>query len=290
MAEGGMGTCPQVFVVDSHSSYVHMPSKKKPRWARVGHRFLLLLMGLTMLGLVVQGFFIYRLYEKTEAFSVYRSHPLYQNMSNPKTSGQQVSVSLGTESWAILSHCIACVGFVSFNSFFLFQGGTIMTRVGSKEMPSERPHPEQIQHRPFAHLMGSNNPVGENNVVQWIHEGGEAITHNMSYNKGRLLVEKEGYYYLYSKLQMNSGVVCSLIQHKVMKDTRAYDKSIELMKSKSFHCRTPKPSDGDDLWNSFLAGIFHLQRGDKIFVTLEDIHKIRPGLADNFMGAFMLFP
>ncbi|XP_040002616.1 tumor necrosis factor ligand superfamily member 14-like isoform X2 [Xiphias gladius] len=258
MAEGGMGTCPQVFVVDSHSSYVHMPSKKKPRWARVGHRFLLLLMGLTMLGLVVQGFFIYRLYEKTEAFSVYRSHPLYQNMSNPKTSGQQ--------------------------------GGTIMTRVGSKEMPSERPHPEQIQHRPFAHLMGSNNPVGENNVVQWIHEGGEAITHNMSYNKGRLLVEKEGYYYLYSKLQMNSGVVCSLIQHKVMKDTRAYDKSIELMKSKSFHCRTPKPSDGDDLWNSFLAGIFHLQRGDKIFVTLEDIHKIRPGLADNFMGAFMLFP
>ncbi|XP_022611368.1 tumor necrosis factor ligand superfamily member 14-like [Seriola dumerili] len=259
MAEGGIATSPQVFVVDSHLNYVSVPSKKRPRWARVGQRFLPLLVGLTVFGLVVQGFLIYNLYKKTESFALYDSHPRYLNLSSPKTSGQL--------------------------------GGAIMPQVGSKE----RPHPEQIQQRPFAHLMGSDYPAGENNVVQWMHEGGEAIIRNMSYNKGRLLVEKEGYYYLYSKVQLNTGEECSLIQHRVMKDTNAYGESIELMKSKSLRCRTQKSSsakasDGEDLWNSFLAGIFHLQEGDQIFVTLENIQKMRTGNTDNFMGAFMISP
>lgn len=66
MAEGGMGTLPQVFVVDSHLNYASIPSKKGQRWARVGQKSLLLLVGLTMLGIAVQGVFIYKLYKKTE--------------------------------------------------------------------------------------------------------------------------------------------------------------------------------------------------------------------------------
>ncbi|KAF0037667.1 hypothetical protein F2P81_010541 [Scophthalmus maximus] len=239
MAEGNVATCPQVFVVDTRSNYVSMP--KETLRARLGQKLLLLLVGLTTLGLVVQGYFIYTLYKKTEAFSLGGSHPFYLNQSDPRTSA--------------------------------LQGGT-MSQVGSK---------------------GSNSPVGENNVVQWIDKSGDAITHNMSYDKGQLLVEKEGFYYLYSKVQLNAAVECSLILHKVMKNTTAYGQPIELMRSKSFRCRTPKPpsakaSAGEDLWNSFLAGIFHLQSGDKIFVTLENIQKIRPGPADNFMGAFMIMP
>ncbi|XP_040892301.1 tumor necrosis factor ligand superfamily member 14-like [Toxotes jaculatrix] len=266
MAEGGVGTCPQVFVVDSHSNYATMPSTKKVRWAGASQKFLLLMVGLTMLGLVVQGFFIFSLYKKTEALSLSRSHPFNQNLSNPISSGQQ--------------------------------GGTILSQVGSRESNEihiQPPRLQQVPQKPFAHLMGSSSPVGEDNVVQWLHEGGEAITRNMSYDKGRLLVEKEGYYYLYSKVQVNVAEECLLIQHKVMKDTSAYGKPIELMKSKSFHCRTPKPTSakstgGEDLWNSFLAGIFQLQRGDKIFVKLENIQKLHPGLEENFMGAFMIFP
>uniref|UniRef100_A0AAQ6INN7 THD domain-containing protein n=1 Tax=Anabas testudineus TaxID=64144 RepID=A0AAQ6INN7_ANATE len=242
MAEGGAGTSTQVFVVDSQATYVSVPSEKKKRWARVSQKLLLLLVGLALLGLVVEGYFILSLYKKTE-------------------------------------------------------GGLTMTRVGykeSNEIPIVQQHQEQTPQRPFAHLMGSDRPVDENNVVQWVNEGGEAITHNMSYDKGRLIVEKEGYYYLYSKVQLNAADDCQLIQHKVMKNTSAYGQAIELMKSKSFRCKTQKPSGprasgGEDLWNSFLAGIFHLQSGDKIFVSLENI-RVRPGLAYNFMGAFMIFP
>ncbi|XP_073324683.1 tumor necrosis factor ligand superfamily member 14 isoform X2 [Pagrus major] len=257
MAEGGVGTCPQVFVVDSQANYDSVTGGKKPRWSRVGQKFLLLLIGLTMLGLVVEGCLIYNLYKKTES--------LCQNVSNPQTSWQK--------------------------------GGTILSQEQPKEsndIPSVRPYTEQDQKRPFAQLIGSKNPAGENNVVQWIHRGGEAVTYNMGYNNGRLLVNKDGYYYLYSKVTINAAENCLLIQHKVMKETQAYGKPIELMKSKSFRC--PKSSSemttevGEDLWNSFLSGIFQLQSGDQIFVTLEDIQKIRPGTTENLMGAFMISP
>ncbi|XP_073324675.1 tumor necrosis factor ligand superfamily member 10 isoform X1 [Pagrus major] len=190
---------------------------------------------------------------------------LCQNVSNPQTSWQK--------------------------------GGTILSQEQPKEsndIPSVRPYTEQDQKRPFAQLIGSKNPAGENNVVQWIHRGGEAVTYNMGYNNGRLLVNKDGYYYLYSKVTINAAENCLLIQHKVMKETQAYGKPIELMKSKSFRC--PKSSSemttevGEDLWNSFLSGIFQLQSGDQIFVTLEDIQKIRPGTTENLMGAFMISP
>lgn len=71
-------------------------------------------------------------------------------------------------------------------------------------------------------------------MVQWMHKGGETITYKMGYNNGSLLVEREGYYYLYSKLTLNAADECSLIQHRVMKVTKAYGHAIELMKSKRF--------------------------------------------------------
>lgn len=82
-------------------------------------------------------------------------------------------------------------------------------------------------------IQGSNNPMGTNDVVQWTKEG-DAVTQNMTYKEGRLTVEKEGYYYIYSKVIMNAAEECSLSQHKVMKETKAYDKPIELMQSKRY--------------------------------------------------------
>lgn len=69
-------------------------------------------------------------------------------------------------------------------------------------------------------------------MVQWEHKGGETFTNLMGYSKGQLLVQMEGYYYLYSKVTLNAAEECSLVQHKVMKVTKAYGQAIELMKSK----------------------------------------------------------
>lgn len=84
-------------------------------------------------------------------------------------------------------------------------------------------------------------------MVQWRDSGGESVLSNMAYNNGYLVVKREGYYYLYSKVTTNAAEECSLILHKVMRVTQAYDKPIELMKSKrlvsvphltSFLCRS----------------------------------------------------
>ncbi|XP_042341359.1 tumor necrosis factor ligand superfamily member 14-like [Plectropomus leopardus] len=266
MAEAGVATCPQVFVVDSQANYVSVPGGRKQRWARISQKFLLPLVGLALLGLVVEGFFIYSLYEKTQEFSNCKSHPLCRNLSTPQASAQQGGPKMG-------------------------QGG----HKESNEIPTVKPLREQVQQRPFAQLTGSNTPKGANNVVLWENIHGDAITYNMSYDNGHLVVQQEGYYYIYSKLTLDATEECSLIQHKVMRDTSAYDKPLELMRSKSNRCLTREhlsttPPREEDLWNSFLAGIFHLQRGDKIFVTLEDINKLRPGPKDNLMGAYLIFP
>ncbi|KAI3352300.1 hypothetical protein L3Q82_005279 [Scortum barcoo] len=197
-------------------------------------------------------------------FSTCKSHALCQNLSNPKTPGQE--------------------------------DGTFGSQVGHKELNeilTVQPRPEDDQQRPFAQLIGSGNPEGADNVVQWVHEGGESVMKKMSYNEGKLLVEKDGHYYLYSKVTVNAADECLRIQHKVMKTTKAYGHPIELMKSNSYHCQTQKHSQakaGGDLWNSFLAGIFHLHSGDEVFVVLDHIQKIRPGTTENLMGAFMISP
>ncbi|XP_033964059.1 tumor necrosis factor ligand superfamily member 14-like isoform X4 [Pseudochaenichthys georgianus] len=234
MAEGDVDPYPQVFVVDSQANYVSMPGEKRPRWVRSGQTFLLLLVGLALLGLVVEGCFIYSLYKKTE-------------------------------------------------------GGTILSQVGSKV----RPHLEDIQQRPFAQLIGSDSYIGENNEVQWEDKNGETVTHNMGFEKGRLMVKEDGYYYIYSKVTLNVAEECELIQHKIIKATSAYGKDIELLKSKSLRCFNPTRSPithKEDIRNSFLAGIFHLESGNTIFVTLENSPKMLPRHTEYLMGAFMIYP
>lgn len=76
-------------------------------------------------------------------------------------------------------------------------------------------------------------------MVQWEYEGGEASLYDMGYSKGQLLVKMEAHYYLFSKLTLNAAVECSLVQHKVMKVTKAYGHAIELMKSKRLAPATP---------------------------------------------------
>ncbi|XP_020496998.1 tumor necrosis factor ligand superfamily member 14-like isoform X1 [Labrus bergylta] len=269
MAEACVASRPQVFVVDSQASYVSAPVGKKRRWEKVGQKCLLMLLGLVVFGLVVQGCLIHNLYQKTEAFSLCRSHPLCQNLSDPG----------------------------SYPPSSGLQDGIILSRVGSEasNQISSMDQTEEVQQRPFAHLTGSSKTVDQHHVVQWMTNVGETITHKMGYEDGRLLVEEEGFYYLYSKVTIGAEEDCLFFQHEVLKDIKAYGKPIQLMKSKRVRCWTHRFSEdtspsGEESWNSFLAGIFHLQSGDKVYVKLDSKKKEPLAPGDNLMGAFMIYP
>lgn len=74
-AEGVTGTRPQVFVVDRQASYVSMPDGKRAKWATAGHTCLLLLLGVALLGLTVEAFFIYNLHKQIEVRLKERERP-----------------------------------------------------------------------------------------------------------------------------------------------------------------------------------------------------------------------
>lgn len=85
----------------------------------------------------------------------------------------------------------------------------------------------------FMVSLGPSHVSGEDDVVQWVTDGETGIK-NMQYKEGRLKIQEDGHYYLYSKVQLIGVEECKLIQHKVMKNTSAYGMSIDLMQSKRY--------------------------------------------------------
>ncbi|KAK0136665.1 Tumor necrosis factor ligand superfamily member 14 [Merluccius polli] len=66
MSVAGPETSPQLFVVDSQVAYAHLPSGRHRRKPSALQMFLFLLVGLALLGVVIEGCFIYYLYNKTQ--------------------------------------------------------------------------------------------------------------------------------------------------------------------------------------------------------------------------------
>lgn len=256
MSEDGTAPPPQVFVVDSQASYISMPSGKKSTWAKAGQKFLLLLLGLSVLAILVEGYLIYILYQRTEAFSRCGSNPLCHNSSHPLKPEEQ--------------------------------NGRISSQKGNKE--SNEIPPLQTQKRPLAHLLGAEDPVGDNDEVRWNSHTKQDIV-KMGYNNSRLIIQQEGFYYVYSKVEIDVSQETKPIFHKIMKSSNAYMwHNIELLNSKSNCCQHKGllNSDVEDIRSSFLAGIFHLQKGDQIFVTLSRIQKLSRGANRNCFGAFLI--
>uniref|UniRef100_A0A3Q2QJL5 Tumor necrosis factor ligand superfamily member 14 n=1 Tax=Fundulus heteroclitus TaxID=8078 RepID=A0A3Q2QJL5_FUNHE len=221
MAEGGTAPPPQVFVVDTQASYISTPRDKKSSWARAGQKILFLLLGLLVLGVLVEGYLIYILYQRTAVRT------------------KLLGVVLG-----------------------------------------------------FCRLVsGSEHPVGDNNVVLW-NSLAQHDSVNIEYNNGRLIIKEEGHYYVYSRVELDVSKDTTPIFHKIMKTSSGYGKEIELLKATSSHCVHKNPANcaAEDIRSSFLAGIFHLQEDDKIFVTLSNVEKLHRSANGNSLGAFMIEP
>lgn len=70
-------------------------------------------------------------------------------------------------------------------------------------------------------------------VVQWVKLDDTGIN-RMKYENGRLTIEEEGIYYLYSKLEFNAAKKCDAIFHTMMKMTDAYAIPLELLRSRRY--------------------------------------------------------
>ncbi|KAF5903639.1 tumor necrosis factor ligand superfamily member 14-like, partial [Clarias magur] len=65
---------------------------------------------------------------------------------------------------------------------------------------TKKPKPPTIlpPPKPLAHLAARNKPENEG-IMKW-NDDGQSILHKLEYRDGKLIVQNEGYYYVYSKL------------------------------------------------------------------------------------------
>ncbi|MCI4391799.1 hypothetical protein PGIGA_G00138560, partial [Pangasianodon gigas] len=156
----------------------------------------------------------------------------------------------------------------------------------NEEKPvTKKPKLLTIQHpsKPLAHLTAGDKKPKKDGVMEW-KENGDSILYELKYKDGKLIIQKEGYYYVYSKLSY-SAEGPPFIQMVKKNTTRYLGNSITLLT----YYRHNSNSNKGSMRSSFLGGIFHLYKEDAVFVHVNNGSLIRlHNSADNFFGMFML--
>lgn len=121
-----------------------------------------------------------------------------------------------------------------------------------------------------------------NGVMLW-HENHPSILYHIKHkaDEGKLIIEKEGYYSVYSKINFKEDSI--LFSHSVLWVTDRYaGNEILLLQSSRLHLR-PRATD-----NSYLSGVFHLYKGDAVFVRVKNCTLVLSNAAENYFGVFMI--
>ncbi|XP_043090901.1 tumor necrosis factor ligand superfamily member 14 [Puntigrus tetrazona] len=146
--------------------------------------------------------------------------------------------------------------------------------------PKQKPHGEMKPPKPMAHLTTGMKPV--NGVVLW-HENHNFFLYQVKHkaNEGKLIIEKEGYYSVYSKI--NFEVDSILISHSVLRVTHRFlGNEIPLLQSTRLRLKLTT------IDSSYLSGVFHLYKGDAVFVMVKNGTLVLSNSAENYFGLFMV--
>ncbi|XP_051904925.1 tumor necrosis factor ligand superfamily member 14 [Hippocampus zosterae] len=142
------------------------------------------------------------------------------------------------------------------------------------------PHTCTPDSKPVAHLMDGKDATHGKSVVGWSLISGRLLC-GMEYKNGSLLIRREGFYFVYSKLSFHNGAT---FHHTVMKRTSRHPGgTVPLLQARQF-----SSADNKNNGNTFLGGVFHLHKDDALFVNVSDTSKIlRVRAYENVFGAFM---
>lgn len=124
--------------------------------------------------------------------------------------------------------------------------------------------------------------VHDEHIMAWSMVA-EPLLYEMKYSNKELIIQKEAYYYVYSKVFyfLDSGRFTHEINVKTERYAGGY---ITLLQSRN---NSPKP--GRIQSNSYLGGVFHLYKNDAIYVYVSNTTRIaRHKSFENVFGAYMI--
>uniref|UniRef100_A0A3Q0SQ38 TNF superfamily member 14 n=1 Tax=Amphilophus citrinellus TaxID=61819 RepID=A0A3Q0SQ38_AMPCI len=146
--------------------------------------------------------------------------------------------------------------------------------------PAKQPSYGIPPSKPVAHLTDGQDVAHEKHKMAWSMNA-DPLLYEMTYEDKKLIIQKEGYYYVYSKVFFSdNGMFC----HQINWHTNKYDGNITLLQSRKYSLHSNKKES-----NSYLGGVFHLYEGDGISVQVSDTSKIvRHKPFENIFGAYMI--
>ncbi|XP_070704494.1 tumor necrosis factor ligand superfamily member 14 isoform X1 [Pempheris klunzingeri] len=258
MAEGGY---PSVYVVDSRATRPTVPPRlgQERRRTGVAQTLLILLVSLALCGMVIEACFIYRLY-KHESANSELSSKLISGMSQLFTR------------------------LINIFRYLIHISDIVLRPHTDKDLhsPIMRPNLELVPSKPVAHLTDGQDVVHGSRIMAWSMDA-EPLIYQMDYKDKKLVIQKDGFYNVYSKVSfLDSGT----FHHSIQMETKRYvGKSIPLLASRKYSEVSRKFLQS----NSFLGGVFHLNEGDALFVQLSNTSKIlRHKSFENIFGAYMI--
>ncbi|XP_066291744.1 tumor necrosis factor ligand superfamily member 10-like [Branchiostoma lanceolatum] len=156
--------------------------------------------------------------------------------------------------------------------------------------------------KPMAHLTGNprhnlRKHHGEVKLRSWESEQGLAtLANGMKYRGGNLVIPTDGLYYIYSQLsyrflnenpEENTDKEANTFQliHYTYKQS-SYPEPQLIMKSSRSTCWSKRTEFG--LYTSFQGGVFRLEKGDKVSVSVSNAQMISFDESSTFFGAFMI--
>ncbi|XP_041943344.1 tumor necrosis factor ligand superfamily member 6-like [Alosa sapidissima] len=149
------------------------------------------------------------------------------------------------------------------------------------DKPTPIDNPVVPPSKPLAHMNSNQKPTADG-LMLW-HDYGESIIHGMKYKDGGLIIQEEGYYFVYSKVYFTEKHNISLL-HSIVRTTDRYPEELVLLQSREYIPKSIK----NFKTNSYLGGMFHFFKGDTIFVRVNNTEIILSTSADNYFGAYMV--
>ncbi|KAK9981811.1 hypothetical protein ABG768_001335 [Culter alburnus] len=158
-------------------------------------------------------------------------------------------------------------------------------------VPGKNPKAESIpaakaDDKPAAFLQSASPVSKGNGVLLWRSDGYPMFQKGLDYKNNSLYVQQDGYYYIFSKISHLEN--CEFFKHTVMQRSDIYNNEPILLMQNSRYCSSNKPQPMGERGNSYLGGVFHLNKGDSVFVTVNNSSLVQSNTYDNFFGAFMI--
>ncbi|MED6255408.1 hypothetical protein ATANTOWER_009252 [Ataeniobius toweri] len=150
--------------------------------------------------------------------------------------------------------------------------------------PTEFPFDGIPPSKPVAHLTDGQDVHHDKHIMSW-SKNADPLLYGMEYKDKKLIILKEGYYYIYSKVYFSEN---GSFSHSVEMQTEKYaGGSIPLLQSRKY---TSKKENGPKRYsNSYLGGVFHLSKNDAIYVNISSTKQIiRHKSYENIFGAYMI--